>query len=410
MQPRLPPELTDAIINCLRGDVGTLLACAYVSRDWVAASRCALFSSLEPLTSTFPFKDPRLLDQRSIDNFVRLLDSPLCTLHSTVRYLYLDEPFEGSTVVVDQFPDLTSLLSVQRLSIKSANLGLLSPRAWDVLTSHFAGTVRELQLDNVLFRSSVRQIFDLIQAFSSLEILALVDTMWRIKLTTTRVTLAALHTIHISGDITSEAVNWITSLSAPRLRTITLTATHLGPFLTLLAGFPPSLIRHLVFMGLDPSILENLDLPHYNNLRVLDIGNFTLDLIKSVPFRRSGNGHFIPTILARVTSSHMEEVRFGIIPGTHEPTRAGRAEFIWDTIGVPDVADTVDTVLAQPRYARLKSVVVRVPDAAPEGIEYIKQRLPNFRARGILVLDPLEEMRREGTPDYTIGLATDTLS
>ncbi|KII84519.1 hypothetical protein PLICRDRAFT_45865 [Plicaturopsis crispa FD-325 SS-3] len=401
---RLPPELKGIVVDCLRDDRKALLACAATSNDWVALSRSALFSSQGRFES-IPSGDPRIINQRSIQAFVRLLKSPDCTLISTVHCLYLEDPSEGSTVVSDELPALARLRSVQRLSFKSTDFGRLSSRAWRVLTSHFANTVRDLRLDFILFENSVWQISDLVQPFRSLETLSMLHATSRVT-PHKRPSSPALHTVNIYGDVTSDVLHWLEILSAPRLHTITFTATPLSRVFPFLKRLPLSLTRLDVLNGImgrakSEVSMRDLDLSCHQNLRVLDIGDFTLGaadraLRLIIATHAGGDVHFIPSILARVASSHLEEVRFGLIPGKRPRNGDPPPDFIWNDNDEDHTADEINDILACPQFAKLKAVVVRVPHATPERIEYIRQRLPDCRDREILRVEEIG--RREDFP------------
>lgn len=73
-RPKLPPELTDAIIHELRFNQPALLNCSLICRIWIPASRIHLF---------------RIFPKPSFRDFVDNLNSPDSTISGYVRHIIL---------------------------------------------------------------------------------------------------------------------------------------------------------------------------------------------------------------------------------------------------------------------------------------------------------------------------------
>jgi hypothetical protein len=125
---RLPPELTDMIINELSADRVTLAICALVCRSWVPASRRHLFLRFE-------------ITPASLSDASEILSSAICTIASAVQHLALMEI---------QCPDdlheiICRLSNVTEFSICAAiasDMRIFSSPAW----ASFLQNVRSLWL------------------------------------------------------------------------------------------------------------------------------------------------------------------------------------------------------------------------------------------------------------------------
>jgi len=87
--PQLALELIEAIIDHLHDDAQSLCRCALVSRTWVARTRSHLF-------------DGKIaLNVWNHGRFISLLESPHCTVTSSIRSLLIDGRDDSTTDIAD---------------------------------------------------------------------------------------------------------------------------------------------------------------------------------------------------------------------------------------------------------------------------------------------------------------------
>ena len=78
MPPKLPAELSDAIIDHLHNDKASLAACALVCKGWVPASRHHLFRSV-------------VIDPLHVAAFISLVQSPLSTIPGHITHFGMQD-------------------------------------------------------------------------------------------------------------------------------------------------------------------------------------------------------------------------------------------------------------------------------------------------------------------------------
>ena len=150
----LPPELTDHIIAFLHDDRETLKACSLVCKNWLPSSRYSLFGHL-------------VLHDWTLQSFIKLLNSPVCTIPNRVHTLHIAWSDTGFFDTIAPYLD--------RFTVRS--LRLVGDR-WDPVRRELEGDVlmwfsRIRELDLGLAFSSPDHYFGLIASFPSLETLFL---------------------------------------------------------------------------------------------------------------------------------------------------------------------------------------------------------------------------------------------
>ena len=151
---RLPPELTDYIIDFLHSDRKELAKCALVHRSWIPSSRLHLCEVLS-------------LTRRSISTFINLLHSNHSTIEKYVYTLRVGswKPFARLAPFSDRFLTLKSLV------LGGIQPGIMKMEMDDVLSLWLS---RITSLDIRLFQiKRPNEFVRFIDAFSSLEILYL---------------------------------------------------------------------------------------------------------------------------------------------------------------------------------------------------------------------------------------------
>jgi hypothetical protein len=150
---RLPPELTDHIIDFLHSDRNILATCALVHRSWIPSSRLHLCEVLN-------------LTRRNVSTFINLLHSNGSTIE---KYTY--------TLRIGSWKPLACLapFSDRFLTLKSLVLGGIQPRIMETDGALYLWLSRITSLDIRLFQVKHHPVdfVRFIDAFSSLEILYL---------------------------------------------------------------------------------------------------------------------------------------------------------------------------------------------------------------------------------------------
>jgi hypothetical protein len=142
--PKVPPEITDIVIDHLHDDKDALLMCSLVCKDWVPASRFHLFS---PLVVTY--------ESVTINNSI--LEHPLGTILPSIRHFQ----FRGwvHLGVPCVFAALPGLPSVHARFTSAADETILLPHIWNL---------RTLELTDV-FLNDLGGLVDIFFATPSLE-------------------------------------------------------------------------------------------------------------------------------------------------------------------------------------------------------------------------------------------------
>jgi hypothetical protein len=149
----LPPELTDHIIAFLH-DRETLKACSLVCKNWLPSSRYSLFGRLVLRSST-------------LRSFIKLLNSPVCTIPNHVHTLDITWSDTGFLDTIAPYLD--------RFTVRSL---IWVGRQWEPISRPLDGDVsmwfsRIRELDLALEFPSPDHYFGLIASFPSLETLFL---------------------------------------------------------------------------------------------------------------------------------------------------------------------------------------------------------------------------------------------
>lgn len=157
--PRIPSELTDAIIDCLREDNQALGRCSTVCRAWLARSRYHHFRHV-----TLSFKDR---------NCIRtLFDPSLSTTIPYIRSLHLvDGRAPSERWLNDTMTWLAMFSAVESLTMENAAFLRLDSSTTTIFLSSFP-VLRELRVHWAYFRSFV-QLIHMVDACPLLEHMSL---------------------------------------------------------------------------------------------------------------------------------------------------------------------------------------------------------------------------------------------
>ncbi|KIJ34173.1 hypothetical protein M422DRAFT_782986 [Sphaerobolus stellatus SS14] len=139
---RLPPEVTDQIIDHLHGDTNALKKCNFVCRDWRPAARYHLFHEV------------KLSGKRS-NSLAVLLHGQLSPLSTSICILNVSEIasniYTSSSALDKAFPTLASSLpAVHTLRLSNVNVSYLSPASVYSLIHGFQ-SVKTLHMTSVIF-------------------------------------------------------------------------------------------------------------------------------------------------------------------------------------------------------------------------------------------------------------------
>ena len=162
-QPRLPWELTDAIIDHLHSDLKTLGACGMVSSEWLKRSRHHIFTTVQ----LWPWR---------IRRFIKLTASKKCTFSEHIQRIELDDSRVKPNVPGIPFTDalshspLTRLSQVEAIQVRNVDWTALSFPEQSHLRSRLARfkLLKRLELDDVTFHD-LREIVNIVTSFPLLQ-------------------------------------------------------------------------------------------------------------------------------------------------------------------------------------------------------------------------------------------------
>ncbi|KII87906.1 hypothetical protein PLICRDRAFT_699388 [Plicaturopsis crispa FD-325 SS-3] len=387
---QLPPELWDAIIGHLGDNRDALAACGAVCKGWLPASRFALFGGGAAYddNALHTHLETTFITRPIVHEFVALLESPNCTLASALRYLRLWNRYPWMNRYLHKF---TAFCNLRRLDLDRTYLDGLSPEAWSVLTCNFPNTVRILRLEYIGC-ASIERLVELVASYRLLEVLCVARTI-----ECPHGSLATFQRPHVatkfrpslrvldlpSGESSIAILNWISSKPAPSVTELRISIPEEESYVDSICSFikllGPSLERLLVRIGF-PSyaahLEHRLDLSLNTNLRVLDLGDVPLaDLVSQ---------DYIPLVLSRIDSYHIQEIRFGLVQVDDYGNFQADIDFKWHS------GRAIGGMLAQQQMSSLRAVVVRLCphdgiaiDKDPR-VKCVRESLRECDTRGIL--------------------------
>ena len=157
---KLPPEITDTIINLLRNDNRSLTACSLTCKQWLPSARCCLFSEIK-------------MTPHHIGSLLMFLKSAKADIPLMVRQLVVDD-FSEWALANDNLPYgkirriLLLLRRVERLRVSNC-YSVITASVVSVLTS-----VRELEMIDMRLKN-VAQALQFVYTFPLLQNLSIVN-------------------------------------------------------------------------------------------------------------------------------------------------------------------------------------------------------------------------------------------
>lgn len=387
----LPPEITDMIIDYLHRDKAALASCSFVSRSWIPSTRYHLFERI-------------ILQPSNIDTFVSLRASPYCSIAPHPRRLVLSLDITTGARI---FSCLGQLSSVKSLYIErdARWLGATSKSAGAFAS--FVGsfpTLTKLKITGVYFNTLV-DVTRLICAFPCLHVLRLRDVAWlETEYPSSCAPSDNLQTLDIEGPHKWRILNSILyqhpALSLRTLNLGTISSENIRAVGNCIRQYGSSLENvGFGFPGMDggrdaEDFYTHVDLGRCPRLRLIRIQQF---IFYENPRRRSSAINWIPLILKRATSPHIQEVQFTVFCDSLEQLDPNGVSLDWCTY---DQLFTLKSLSTQ--IKRLIFVIygsINGEDARRE----IRRRLPLCTAQGILyfilqkyyVNLPLEPIRQQ---------------
>ncbi|KII90555.1 hypothetical protein PLICRDRAFT_697092 [Plicaturopsis crispa FD-325 SS-3] len=388
----LPPELWDAVIHSVSvDDYQTLAACAAVCKEWLPASRSTLFQ--RDLCSGA--RRSCTLDSSSIEVLAALLESPACTIFPYISSLSIRMISSESFWLF--LPKLTTLRSVRSLHFDQFSMRRPSVDARSAMQL-IGESVRGLKLEFAAFED-MDHLVDFLASFPVLEELYLrrvrfsldpgpVDQDFVALLAARHPLPLTLHTLRLPSG-TSAILSVITSMVSshehmPHIRKLIAelrdyeSALCTLEFMSSLAAVLEHLRVEAIYMPSSPDIIRHLDVSKNTNLRILEL------LFMTDGFDWNAQGHFLGTIIARVASSCMEEIRLAI-----------PMEMLADDN--LSALQPVNGALALAQFAHLRAVVIAVAfprqvrdETYGKTMEKVKECFSHCQARGILWVEGVQ--------------------
>ncbi|KAF8060753.1 hypothetical protein FPV67DRAFT_305173 [Lyophyllum atratum] len=339
MSTFIPPELSDRIIDHCHDDKATLRSCHSVCKDWAAASRYHLFSSVA-------------LNSENMSFFLDLLESPSgISVGHLVTNLKL-QPYLDYLYLLEAMPILTQHLRPRSLTLMvdttisyQDRLGIYRYR--DDLTP-FHGcfpTLLSLNLDIVC--GTFLQMVELVASFPLLEELTIDRPCWMLESKETPPQCLALprqiHELTVLGG-KARLFRWLSQHHPPLhlarlildLRTTfnwKLDSKFINAFLRSIGRS----LQHLTLRAFDraASLLGHINLVHLHDLRSIKI---------------EASENVVPIVLRLLSqlssTSPVEEVEFS-------PSFSEANEDHWRELGL---------LLEGPRFNSLRRVILNVKE------------------------------------------------
>jgi hypothetical protein len=302
MASRLPPELTDTVIDYLHDDKHSLAACSLVCQAWVPASRYHLFGSV-----TIP--------PRKVQSFIDIIYSRTCTIRPHVSRFVVDQlpplqQFQTIVVAIHTLPFVRSLYLRNTVLVPS-------PAELRVIAGSMFGRIINLILENVGF-GTFDDFVLFMSSFPRLETFVVRQLSWSLETSLSRVwwtTPSTLRVLDLQICPVAGILRWICSPSPiPPVHTVHFRGLT-TPWLFGVQYFLRALGSSLHHISLryyfspkeiikGPDLCRLLDLSHNCALRTIDL-DMTLHQL-FLPLSPLVDG--TPLLLSQITSHAMEEV------------------------------------------------------------------------------------------------------
>ncbi|EGO03891.1 hypothetical protein SERLA73DRAFT_84078 [Serpula lacrymans var. lacrymans S7.3] len=369
---KIPPEITDHIIDHLHEDVHSLTTCSLVCKEWLPASRHHLFSSI----SLHPWKK---------DSFLRLVESPIATFAPYVRRVYMREGRGAYTWekrwLNEALPRMKALTRVETLEVERVTWEFLGTEARQSFLTIFKG-IKKLKLQHFEFRSFC-DLMQFIDAFPALEDLQFDIVKWEkesieLDSPTQYHRPPNLRVLSLSCTRKASILNWIQSGERePAVHTLhlwELSEKDVSAIPTFLSSVGSSLQELHIRFDDDFYFADALDLVQQmkisdvTELRAFHVHNLFLD-------QTTPDMDWVLELYRHIQSPHIQEVTIGLVYAVSGLVSGPVEKIDWDSL-----AD----ILSQPQFAGLQSVKVILNVKDDLGMELIRQHFAKVRDRGIL--------------------------
>jgi hypothetical protein len=400
--PKLPSELTDAIIDNVSEDKHALAKCSNVCKAWLPRSRYHHFEHV-----SLSYEDPD-----RVRAFIALFDSVPSTITPHIRSLHLAEgraPLERW--LNDHLAKLTMFASVESLTIENATFTHLDSPIMTTFLPSFR-MLRELCLLRPYFRSFAQ----LVQIFGACPLLEHVSLdefhYWNLihhqHPSIDEQPLLCLKTLELGVCDKVAVIDWLLAghkvPAITKLRATILTPHQIASTGALLCALAPSLehleigsgrgyhdsadftgtqsCSHLntLFLSLllADEMRRHINLLNHPHLRAVHFTEYLLEHHVAA----SENLSWIPTILSHITLSRIEELVFHIVVSDPKDLEA----FNWDALTNTLVETSFPKLRTLQFHAEVEIVylesVVRLDQ--PKVADLIKRKLPTWATLGVL--------------------------
>jgi hypothetical protein len=380
--PRVPPEITDAIIHLSQDEESLLATCSHVCKAWVPASRCHLFGRLS-------------LDALNIHGFHNLSLSPHFTIARYTRILMVDLWCKG---YVEQFQIslLPILPVVQIFTLHNTKLPRgnhwhtvsITPEMQTKLCEKLQ-TVTTLVLVDLQFDSS-RSFANLMHAFPLTRYLDLSNLYFDFPPIPRDLHLS-LQSLSIEYCYTPWLLTWLQSRPVPVVHTLSLGPTEYREqeneeyslaSEALISLFAESLENISIDYDIMYRIQSSSSMPTSFRLHLL-LTYILVDVSPAVKLRtvllqyktqdHTLSAEWINNLVTRLKSPYIKEMIIRFYQDTSKPEKCKIREL-----------EELDKLLSQPPFLDLRKLEFLVPAWTWEVQRMIKVQMPMCHSRGIL--------------------------